>query len=106
VYGFGCNGSFDANTRNTMILHGNYDYKTKGVAHWDGGAQHALKSSMYYSAKPAFFGSCSWPVFGPDLGSITNTLPAKARYEGATTCAGGGTPGAPSAPTNLTTSVL
>lgn len=107
VYGFGCNGSFDANTRNTMILHGNYDHKTKGVAHWDGGAQHALRNSLYYSSKPAFFGNCAWPAFGPDLSPIVNKLPAKARYEGDTACAtGGGTPGAPVAPTNLTTSVL
>jgi hypothetical protein len=104
VYGFGCNGSYDANTRNTMILHGNYDYKTRGVAHWDGGAAHGIKNSLYYSSKPAFFGSCAWPAFGPDLASVTNTLPAKARYEGATTCGGGGSQG-PNPPTNLTTQV-
>jgi Pectate lyase superfamily protein len=108
VYGFGCNGSFDADVRNTMILHGNYDYKTKGVAHWDGGSQHNLKSSMYYSSKPAFFGNCAWPAFGPDLSSVTNKLPAKARYEGDTSCgsSGGGTPSAPASPTSLTTTVL
>lgn len=35
----------------------------------------------------------------PDFAFITNTLPAKARYEGAATCAGGG--GMPSAPAPL-----
>ena len=91
VYGLGCltgySGQYDANVRNTTILHGNYDYNTDGVAFWDGGAEHALRNSMYYTSKPAFFGSCGWPAFGPDLNPVTRLLPAKVRYEGAA-CAG------------------
>jgi hypothetical protein len=107
VYGLGCDsssesGTYQANVRSRTILHGNYDYKTGGVAFWDGGATHMLKASMYYSGKPAFFGSCSWPAFGPDLSSITNTLPAKGRFERSTACSGGGSTPAP--PTNLLTS--
>jgi hypothetical protein len=98
VYGLGClsgySGSYDANVRNTTILHGNYDYKTNGVAFWDGGAEHALRNSMYYTSRPAFFRSCKWPAFGPDLNPATQPLPAKLRYEGAA-CAG------PAPPTNL-----
>lgn len=69
VYGFGCddNETFDSNTYATTIKHGNYDYKTAGVAHWDGGADHTLKHSMYYSTKPSFFGGWTWPMIGPDI---------------------------------------
>jgi hypothetical protein len=101
IYAYGCNSNsttYDDAPSSTSINHGNYDYKTQGVAYWDGGAQHALRTSMYYSEKPAFFGSCSWPAFGPDLSSITNALPAKARFDGASSCV-------PLPPTNLTTSV-
>ena len=111
VYGLGCDsssesGPYQASVRNTAILHGNYDYKTGGVAFWDGGSAQALKASMYYSTKPAFFGTCAWPAFGPDLSPITNTLPAKARYESSGACgSGGSTPTAPAPPTNLKTSV-
>lgn len=70
----------------TSINHGNYDYKTNGVAFWEGGSNHILRNSMYYSTKPAFFGGCTWPVFGPDLNPVTNALPAKSRYEGSTAC--------------------
>ena len=90
AFRFGCDGNpggFASPTAfNTAIRHGNYDYITDGVANWDGGANHTLKPSMYYSSKPAFFGSCAWPAFGPDLPAITNTLPAKARFEGSPAC--------------------
>jgi hypothetical protein len=98
-YQFNSSGGADAAAYSTSINHGNWDYKTQGVAYWDGGTNHSLKNSMYYSSKPAFFGSCAWPAFGPDLASVTNTLPAKARFEGATSC--NGVAQIPSAPTNL-----
>jgi hypothetical protein len=88
VYAFGCaantGGTFDSAVRSTAILHGNFDYKTNGVADWDGGSTHALKTSMYYTSKPGFFGSCAWPAFGPDLLSMVNQIPAQSRYNGAT----------------------
>jgi hypothetical protein len=62
------------------LLHGNYDYKTLGVAYWDGGTDHALKDSMYYTSKPFWF-SGVWPAFGLDVIGITTTIPAKIRYE-------------------------
>jgi len=110
VYGLGCvsqSGPFDSAVRSTMILHGNYDFKTQGVAHWDGGSQHALKASMYYSAKPPFFSECAWPAFGPDLGSVTNALPAKVRFEGSGACGNPPPPPppGPEPPTSLTTSL-
>jgi len=96
VYGIGCDsssesGSYQSSIRASTILHGNYDFATGGVAFWDGGSNHSLKDSMYYTSKPDFFGNCAWPAFGPDLSPVTNTLPAKARYEQSSACGGGGT---------------
>ena len=92
VYSFdtGSSGSIPS-PRTTAILHGNYDFKTKGVAYWDGGSNHTLANSLYYSSKPAFLGSCAWPAFGPDLSPITSTIPAVARYNGSSACGSGGT---------------
>lgn len=105
VYGLGCvgtGGSYSSTTRSTMIIHGNYDYKTQGVAHWDGGSTRtALRSSMYYTSKPSFFGSCAWPAFGPDLSPITRALPAKERFELRDTCGSTGQISGPQAPSNL-----
>jgi len=109
IYNYGCDFNSGANpdaaAYSTSINHGNYDLKNNGVAYWDGGSNHALKKSMYYNSTPAFFGSCSWPVFGPDLNPIINTLPAKARFEGSTACSGS-TSTAPAAPTSLTTTTF
>lgn len=108
VFGLGCvsqNGSYDPAVRSTLILHGNFDYKTNGVANWDGGANHTLKASMYYPSKPAFFGNCAWPAFGPDRNPVASTLPAKARFEGSASCAVASVPAnqtnLPASPTNL-----
>ena len=70
----------------TAIKHGNYDYITQGVAYWDGGADHTLLNSMYYNAKPSFFGTCPWPPFGPEGNPTINTLPAQDRYAGGSSC--------------------
>jgi hypothetical protein len=84
-----------------MIRHGNYDFKTQGVAEWGGGANHALAPSMYYASRTAFFGNCTWPAFGPDVSGITSTQPAKNRFEGGTVCTGTGPGTPPAPPTNL-----
>lgn len=107
IYDYGCNsnGQYSSLTNTSSINHGNWDIKTGGVAYWEGGSNHALKNSMYYTAKPSFFGSCAWPAFGPDLSSTTNTLPAQARFQGSASCGGGSStppPTAPAPPTNLT----
>ena len=54
VYAVGCDDdqAYTANAWTTLIKHGNYDYLTQGVAHWDGGADHTLKKSMYYTLQP------------------------------------------------------
>jgi len=105
AYELGCGGSFDSAVRSTAILHGNYDYKTLGVAFWDGGADHTLRTSMYYGSKPAFFGSCTWPPFGPEGSPTINKIPARERYQGGTACGGSSGGGSditpPLAPQNL-----
>jgi hypothetical protein len=96
VYWVGCEDntfSYNPDSWNTMIRHGNWDFKTQGVAEWGGGSNHALQQSMYYTSKPAFFGACAWPPFGPENNPTINMLPAQARYKG-TTC--GPRPAAPS----------
>lgn len=102
IYNYGCNsnGGYSSTSNTTSLNHGNYDYKTNGVAYWDGGSDHTLRTSMYYKSKPSFLGSCAWPAFGPDLSSITNTIPAEARYGGGASCSGSSNP-PPAAPTNL-----
>ena len=91
--------NFESLSSATAIKHGNYDYITKGVAYWDGGADHVLPKSMYYSTKPSFFGTCAWPPFGPDGNPTINTSPAKDRYDGTGICQSGKT--APAPPKNL-----
>jgi hypothetical protein len=92
VYSYGGASGNIPSADTTSLNHGNFDYKTNGVAYWEGGTNHILKTSMYYSSKPSFFGSCSWPAFGPDLTPITNMIPAQVRYSGSAACSGGPTP--------------
>jgi hypothetical protein len=86
VYRFGrssAGGSYaDTLPYSTAIKHGNYDYVTDSVAHWDGGADHALPVSLYYASAPLFFDGFTWPPFGSDLSPFTHLLPAQARYAG------------------------
>ncbi len=86
VYRFGCTGQpgyyQDPKSYETAIIHGNYDYITDGVADWDGGADHVLRDSMYYSSKPSFFGKRNWPPFGFDQSPVVGRLPAQDRFEG------------------------
>ena len=52
----------------------------------DSAIAHVLPNSLYYSAKPSFFGTCPWPPFGPEGNPTINTLPAKDRYDGTGIC--------------------
>jgi hypothetical protein len=102
AYRYGCSDvGYSTTPSTTSINHGNYDYITDGVAYWEGGSNHALKPSMYYTSRPAFMGSCAWPAFGPDLSPITNGLPAIDRFNGQAGCGGGPVPTQPAPPTNL-----
>ena len=77
---------YAASVSSTSLNHGNYDYKTNGVAYWEGGSDHGLAPSLYYSSKPAFFKCLRWPCFGPDLSPVFSALPARDRYNGIDTC--------------------
>lgn len=92
------NAAGDPKVLSTTIRDGNYDYFTQQVR-WDRPAQ-TIPSSLYVSAKPAFFGSCAWPWVDSTGAVKLNTLPARARFDGnPTACGPGSTP--PTAPTNL-----
>jgi hypothetical protein len=79
---FGC-PSNDSKAKNTAIIHGNYDLKTKGVADWGGGSDHALQNSMYYDSKPSWwYPDIPWPAIGPDVQGFSNDIPAMKRFAG------------------------
>jgi hypothetical protein len=80
----------DATAQSSVILHGNYDYKTMGVAYWVS-SNHTLQTSMYYSTRPSFLTGYSWPLVGPDVGSIVNHNPAYNRYNQITVSTSSGT---------------
>jgi hypothetical protein len=98
IYRFGfssAGGSYsDTLSFSTAIRHGNYNYVSDAVDNW-ADPDHVLPKSLYYASKPAFFGTCAWPIFGSDLTPITGTAPAKERYEGGSTCASSGMPSSP-----------
>jgi hypothetical protein len=84
----GYGGSYRDNlSYSTAYLHGNYDYVTKGVpsSGWQTGITHVLPESIYYSSAPPWWGSCTWPAYGPDVTGLKRVTPADARYHG-TTC--------------------
>ena len=93
----------------TALFHGNYDYKTQGVAYWNGGTNHTLAASMYYPSEPAFLHGYAWPLLGPEGNPTINANPAENCYlsgpaKGAAfnpaTCYATGP--VPNPPTNLT----
>ena len=69
VYSFGTASGGIPSADTTSINHGNYDYKTNGVAYWEGGSNHTLRTSMYYASQPSFLNSYAWPIVGPDVNS-------------------------------------
>jgi hypothetical protein len=92
----------DVTVVNTMLRHGNYDWKNRAIV-WDSAnSDHSIPASLFYTSKPAYFGNRPWPPFdpaSPTSASITN-IPAGYRYQfGVDPPAGGPTP--PPAPTNL-----
>jgi hypothetical protein len=75
----------DPQVRATQLRDGNFDYKTNSVT-WDGiggagSTARTIPNSLYLGARPAFFGSGTWPWVDPTGTTKVYTLPAKARYE-------------------------
>lgn len=119
VYSYAGAANLLPSTDTTSINHGNYDFKTNGVAYWEGGTNHAFAPSWYYSSKPAFLVSKSWPLIGPDVtgGNLSGTsglVNKNAAYDcywtggvhanqpfNPAACYTSGSSQAPAAPTNL-----
>jgi hypothetical protein len=60
--------------------HANWDYATDSV-HWAAGYDTTLPSSLYLSARPAFFGNNPWPWVDATGTTKLHVLPARARYD-------------------------
>jgi len=116
VYSYGSSSLGSAATSSATILrHGNWDYKTNGVAFWDGGSNHTLATSIYYASEPGYLSGYPWPLEGPEGSPTTNANAAENCYLkgpaaggpfNPATCYSSGTSQAPPAPpTNLTVSV-
>lgn len=81
VYSYGSSKLGSAAASSTTILrHGNWDYKTIGVAYWDGGTNHTLASSMYYPSAPKFLSGYPWPLEGPEGNPTINPNAAQTCY--------------------------
>jgi len=63
----------------TAVRDGNWDW-LRAQQTWHNSASVPVQNSLYLAAKPAFFGSLTWPWVDPSSGA-TYTLPAMARYE-------------------------
>jgi hypothetical protein len=70
----------DPKTGQTLLRHANLDFISKQIQ-WDPAiASRTLPSSLYLSAKPAFFGNTPWPAIGPDVNPVYNSIPARDRF--------------------------
>jgi len=74
-------GSRHAETVNSLVRHGNYDFINHAVADWRDGVSRDLPPSLYLDSKPSWFGSLDWPPFGPDVAGYVKTTPAKLRWD-------------------------
>ena len=81
VYSYGSSKLGSAATSSgTVLRHGNWDYKTLGVAFWDGGTTHTLPASIYYPSAPALLSGYAWPLEGPEGNPTVNANPAQNCY--------------------------
>jgi hypothetical protein len=74
----------DGAVTNTMILHGNWESKTKTQT-WSTNSDHTIPNSYYLTVKPSWFQSdMTWPPINPANGytnlNFQYTLPAIAAY--------------------------
>lgn len=79
------------------LIHGNYDFFNDATTN-AAGQETSLPASLFYAAKPAYFGSLPFPLIGPDVSVVDNattdtntavTNPARERYYGRTYDTGG-----------------
>jgi hypothetical protein len=74
------NAPAEARVIDTVHRHANFDYVTKTIKYAAGYPQ-VLPSSLYLTAKPAFFDVLPWPWVDPAGAAPLQTLPARARYD-------------------------
>jgi hypothetical protein len=80
----------DLRVGSTLIRGGNWDAVTGKVIWADNApdsigsylAKSDLPASLYLSARPAWFGSLTFPPIGPDVSGYHQQIPAQVRYEG------------------------
>ena len=71
---------YDKSTPRYLLRHGNYDYYNHATV-WDPDiTSHAIPNSLFHTAKPAYFGSLSWPNVGPDVSGLVRQTPSMARW--------------------------
>ena len=64
----------------SILRHGNYDTVTKGIVWTASILDHNIPTSMFRSAKPAFFGNLTWPPYDPNNPSSGNNTNIPAGY--------------------------
>jgi hypothetical protein len=90
IFAVGTGGNGDPKVRSTLFRHRNYDYASKSTKTCGVGgeppcqgsdASENLPHSLYLGAKPAWFGSATFPPFDP-VGPVVSDIPAKRRFQG------------------------
>jgi hypothetical protein len=71
----------DSKVAATLFRHANFDYYNKATVYQSGMSQ-AIPPSLYYAAKPSYFGSLQWPPIGPDVSGLVTNIPAQTRWTG------------------------
>jgi hypothetical protein len=70
----------DPDVAGTLLRHGNFDHYNGSVV-WDPDiVARDIPDSLFYTSKPAFFGSLQWPPIGPDVAGLVSPIPAQARW--------------------------
>lgn len=99
----------------TILRHGNWDAKTNGVAFWDGGSNHTLSPSIYYTSEPSYLSGYPWPLEGPEGNPTVNANAAESCYLNGPSTGGSFNPAtcyasessqAPASPTNVSAQVV
>ncbi|MFO0566882.1 MAG: hypothetical protein U0263_14535 [Polyangiaceae bacterium] len=80
--------TFTTKAMDKLWRHGNWDSVHASIFDWiPAFPAHAIASSLFLSAAPAFFGQNPWPWINPTgatAGARVATLPAKARFDAGT----------------------
>jgi PKD repeat protein len=72
----------DPKVKATLLRHGNFDWKNKAIV-WDSTiSDRVIPNSLFYTSKPAYFGSCPWPPFDPATpnNAAVSNIPAGYRF--------------------------